>query len=112
MSNPDFGQFLLKHPLSRFSLYTDMQAATIIELGERILNDMDNGLFRETKGSEPKGVDGTVFNKVYGLFWIWVLGSYEVVRTMTQAKGCFSSECSQNLQQTEEDFVPSANALC
>jgi hypothetical protein len=102
VSNSDFGQSLVKRPLVRFSVYTDIQAATIVGLGEQILNEMDNGLIREPKGSEPKGVDGTVFNKVNGLFWIWVLGSYEVVRTMTQAKGCFSSNCSQNLQKLKK----------
>ena len=36
-------------------------------------------------------VDGD-FNLAYGRIWLWILGAYEVVRTMCQARICFSEE--------------------
>ena len=47
--------------------------------------------------STPKGNDGTVLNRVYGQFWLWVLAAYEIVRTMCQARACFSDRLAGRL---------------
>ncbi len=41
--------------------------------------------------------DANTINNVYGLFWLWTLGAYEVVRTMTQARSSFSATVHEKL---------------
>jgi hypothetical protein len=84
-SSIPFDDYVVKHPLVRFSVYTEIQSSTILELGKQILSDMDDHLC--TGG---RSVDGPTMNRVNGSFWLWVLGAYEIVRTATQAKKCFS----------------------
>jgi len=35
--------------------------------------------------------------RVYDLFWLWVLGAYEVVRTMSQNEECFASPVQEKI---------------
>jgi hypothetical protein len=39
------------------------------------------------------------------LMWLWVLGAYEVVRTMTQAKSCFSSRTHGALASLKHELA-------
>ncbi len=38
------------------------------------------------------------------LMWLWVLGAYEVLRTMCQAYECFAAEYLQRLSTTKVEF--------
>lgn len=74
-----FDEYLAARPLMNFSYYTNMQV--------EILNKMEStiaDMFANRK-------DAYVINDIYGSFWLWTLGAYEVVRTMSQAESCFSS---------------------
>ena len=66
--------YIRENPLLTFSLYTPVQIKILIGMGEEIecLLDKDE------------------FLKSYGLFWLWLLGAFEVVRTMHAAKSRFS----------------------
>ncbi len=90
-------QTLIENPLMGFSVYSDSQVKTLQTLGKEILSLMDNAI---TEGQ----VKGKFFQKVYGLFWLWVLGVYEVTRTMTQAKICFSEQFLANLQPLKKQI--------
>jgi len=83
-------QMLSQEPLILFSLYTAVQVRTLQRVGRDLSSLLDS-----TIGCEP--VDGESFNRAYGLFWLWVLGGYEVTRTMCQARACFSEELSMKL---------------
>jgi len=42
-------------------------------------------------------VDGGRVERAESLMWFWLLGAYEVVRTMHQAKACFSERLVREL---------------
>ncbi len=46
---------------------------------------------------EEGRVDSEAFDRVYGQFWLWVVGAFEVVRTMAGAKACFSQRVKDEL---------------
>src|SRR5258705_7882429 len=83
-------RMLTQEPLILFSLYTAGQVRTLQNVGRELFSLLDF-----TIGSEP--IDGESFNRAYGLFWLWVLGAYEVTRAMCQVKACFSQELSMKL---------------
>lgn len=66
-------------PLIRFSLYTAVQVQSLKNVGEEIV-----GLSKDW--TEAK----TDYRRVYDLFWLWILGAYEVLRTMDAHKDCFA----------------------
>jgi len=83
-------RMLDKEPLILFSLYTAGQVRTLQDVGKELLSLLESTIV-------PKSIDGASFNRAYGLFWLWVLGAYEVTRTMCQAKACFSRDLSMKL---------------
>jgi len=91
-------EMLNQNPLVAFSLYTDIQCRTLQILGEEILACLDAGI--EPDGGTGRGTicNGEVIDRGYGQFWLWVLGTYEVVRTMCQAEQCFSQPVADNLR--------------
>lgn len=72
-------RILETNPLLRFSLYTDAQLHALNDVGNEIV-----GLCADWPD------DMTNHHRVYNLFWLWVLGAYEVVRTMDQHRSRFS----------------------
>jgi hypothetical protein len=42
-------------------------------------------------------VDNELSYKAYGHFWLWVLSSFEISRTMCQYKHCFSPQLSERI---------------
>lgn len=89
-------------PLVIFSVYTDIQCTVIRKLGQSILAALDQGI-REEDGKTS--VDGEMFNRVYGDFWLWVLGAFEIVRTMEGAKECFSPRLQDELRTFKRKIV-------
>lgn len=79
----DVDDVLNQKPLLRFSIYTACQADSL----ERVSQNLTN-LSQNWPSGEP--IENVL--EYNDLFWIWVLGAYEVVRTMSQHKDCFSSE--------------------
>jgi hypothetical protein len=83
-------EMLNQNPLIGFSVYTQIQVRTLSAFGQEILDLLDSSM---AEGS----MDGQAFNRAYGMFWLWLLGAYEVTRTMCQAKSCFTAELSTKL---------------
>lgn len=79
-----------QNPLIRFSVYTHIQVCTLSTLGREILALLNSSI---AEGS----ADPQASNRAYGMFWLWLLGAYEVTRTMCQAKSCFTAELSTKL---------------
>ena len=67
---------LLACPLVKFSFYTKIQSKIIIRLGDEIIG-LSNKAFIENNA-----IDGSCFKEIYGKFWLWVIGAYEIIRTM------------------------------
>ena len=84
-------RLLRENPLIAFSVYTHIQADITRGLGRDVARTLDAAFGQQTS------VDGGAFNRAYGQFWLWVLAAYEVVRTMSQWKACFSDRFAAKL---------------
>lgn len=70
---------LNENPLILFSIYTQTQVKVVVELGKEL-----KLLTRNWESGQIKD-----FPYAYGRFWLWILGAYEVLRTMDQHTKCF-----------------------
>lgn len=90
--DPVIVKHFTEHPLSAFSLYTEVQFRVLKEVGKNVIDSLDNA-FKDShlEGETLHGFDPNEINKAYGLFWLWVLGAFELIRTMSGANKCFKS---------------------
>ena len=95
-------RMLDENPLLVFSCYTHGQKEILDELGAEIVALLDNGILAREDGRVV--VDGRFFKQAYGKFWLWVLGAYEMVRTMDQAKSCFTQSLAGEINQLKKQL--------
>jgi hypothetical protein len=63
-----------------------------------IIENLDNGF-------SGQSIDGGRVERAESLMWLWLLGAYEVVRTMHQAKECFSERLVQDLSGLKQTLT-------
>jgi hypothetical protein len=97
-SDPIIEDMLNKNPHVVFSIYTDVQSRTIRQLGRDIVTCLEDGITTDDGSGKGTVCGGEVMNRGYGQFWLWVLGAYEIVRTMCQAEQCFSPALATELK--------------
>lgn len=76
-------------PLLLFSIYTLGQVEYLVSLGIELVEEMNswnNGAISD-------------FNNTYYRYWLWVLGSYEVMRTMDENNECFVESMRRAIKQ-------------
>jgi hypothetical protein len=74
------------NPISAFSVYSQVQVDFLIKYGDEISISLAEAMDGEV-------IDGKkLFNDVYGMIWLWILGAYEVTRTMDEASECFTDD--------------------
>lgn len=71
-------------PLITFSLDTHNQLDILLWLAQEIRTALDT-------------FDGSSFARQYSLSWLWVIGAYELTRTMSHVKSCFTDELGTKL---------------
>ena len=81
--NPSVEQMLYENPLTKFSIYTDIQVRIINQLGTKICTTISD--WKDV----TSGIDAATFDEAYGNFWLWVLGAFEIARTMDQSRTSF-----------------------
>jgi len=81
--NPTEEEELAREPLLKFSFYLSSRVIQLLDLGEEIKGKLDAGLSADR-------FDGRVLGNAGVLAWLWVLGAYELVRTMCQPQNAFS----------------------
>jgi hypothetical protein len=86
-----YSEILQQRPLIRFSVYTQMQ----VEAAERLGSDLTALLDSAIEGDV---LDGLSFQPIYSSFWLWVLATYEITRTMSEYKTCFSEPLASRIQ--------------
>jgi len=86
--NPTWEQVVEREPLMAFSHYLSGRINVLLDLADEILENLDQGF-------SPAFVDYRRVARAESLMWLWICGAYEVVRTMCQAKGCFSDRALQ-----------------
>lgn len=88
--NPTWEQIIEREPLMAFSHYLSGRANVLLNLADEIIDELDQGLSGAV-------VDGRRVERAETLMWLWILGAYEVVRTMCQAKDCLSDKAFHEL---------------
>jgi hypothetical protein len=93
-------QDILEHsPLLKFSLYTQIQFQAIQEIGEETLRSMT------WRPAPELGMSSSNLKRAYHLFWLWTLGAYEVIRTMSEHHDCFDSETAQKISEMKRELA-------
>jgi hypothetical protein len=82
-------------PLLIFSFYTVNQIGTLQSLGNEITEMLNASITVQENGE----IRFERFTKLYGQFWLWTLGAFEVIRTMASAKACFSDDAHSRLDK-------------
>ncbi len=93
--NPTWEQIVERDPVIAFSNYLSGRVHVLLAVADEIIANLDQG-FR------GKSVDGSRVGRAESLMWLWTLGAYEVVRTMCQAKNCFSDKLLSQLCQLKK----------
>jgi len=88
-------QLLEREPLMAFSFYLSGRVLVLCDMADEIVSNLDQGF-----SVEP--ANGGVIGRADMLMWFWLLGAYEVVRTMHQAKQCFSERLAMDLQDLKK----------
>lgn len=96
--NPTEDQIIERDPLIAFSFYLSGRVNVLCAFADEIVDNLDKGFSSEC-------VDGERVERAESLMWLWVLGAYEVVRTMYQAKQCFSERLAQELRDLKNQLA-------
>jgi len=85
-----------------FSLFTQVQVEALILLKMDIFELLDKSMFID-EGQNTIII--SYFNKASGLFWFWVLGAFEITRTMNEGKSCFTSEAHNKISNIKKTLT-------
>ena len=91
LKNPSPAEMDLRDPLSTFSFYLSGRVNVLCGFADEIIENLDEGFLASS-------VDGGRISRAESLMWLWILGAYEIVRTMVQAEKCFSPEALKKLR--------------
>jgi hypothetical protein len=93
--NPTADQVFEREPVSAFSFYLSGRVNVLIAFADEIIANLE-------KGFSGQMIDGERVERAESLMWLWLLGAYEVVRTMHQAKHCFSGRVAGDLEHLKK----------
>ena len=93
--NPTWEQIVERDPLISFSHYLSGRVHVLLAIADEITENLDGGFSGQI-------VDGGQVGRAESLMWLWTLGAYEVVRTMCQAKTCFTQPTFDELNQLKK----------
>jgi hypothetical protein len=81
-------------PLSRYSFYLSGRESCVRSHGEEVLDNLDRAFGQR--------IDVERLTRAEMLFWFWLLGAYEVVRTMTHTSDCFADHYVGHLKNLKK----------
>ena len=90
--DPTWEQIVERDPLIAFSFFLAGRVHVLFDVAGEIIENLDQGFLEAP-------VNGDRIARAESLMWLWILGTYEVVRTMCQAKDCFSERALDQLMQ-------------
>jgi hypothetical protein len=88
----NFDKFVSENPILDFSFYSHTQLKIVQELSDEILKSLDSAFSEDI-------IDASEINVAYGKFWLWVLGAYEIVRTISQTEKCFTESIYESISE-------------
>jgi|ERR1700722_3655261 hypothetical protein len=96
--NATWEESVEREPLIAFSHYLSGRVNVLCSFADEIIENLDKGFCGQC-------VDGRSVDRTESLIWFWLLGAYEVVRTMHQAKACFSEQLVQDLTSLKKTLA-------
>jgi hypothetical protein len=81
--NPTEEEMFTREPLMAFSFYLSGRNNVLLSLSDEIIDNLDKGLAGPI-------IKGDFVDRASTLLWLWTLGAYEVIRTISQATESFS----------------------
>jgi hypothetical protein len=96
--NPTWDQVVEREPLMEFSHYLSGRVNVLLAVADEIVENLDTGFAEEC-------INGGQVERAESLMWLWMLGAYEVVRTMSQAKACFSDRAFDELSRLKKSLA-------
>lgn len=97
-SNQVWTEMIERDPLIAFSWYLAGRKNALLGIGNEVLTNLDEAF-------SDSGVDGCRLERAESLLWLWTLGAYEIVRTMDQAKRCFSARVQAQLRALKTELA-------
>lgn len=99
-------EFDSQFPLAKYSFYAFGRVQVLMSVREEIIKELDLAY------QDSHSLLAEHIIRAESLSWLWVLGAYEVVRTMSQAKQCFSERAQVALGGIKKELskvrMPSA----
>lgn len=96
--NPTEDQSLEREPLLAYSFYLNGRVHALMHIASEIEEALDLGF-----GSTL--VHGGLVGRADTLMWLWILGAYEVMRTMCQSPGCFSEQALTRFKSMKKSLA-------
>lgn len=93
--NPTWEQIVERDPLMAYSHYLSGRVHVLLAIADEVVENLDAGFSAEC-------VDGGRLVRAESLMWLWILGAYEVVRTMCQSKTCFTQSALDELLELKK----------
>lgn len=88
--NPTWEQEVAREPLLAFSFYLSGRVNVLRSFADEVEDHLDRARTSEY-------IDFGEIERAGSLMWLWILGAYEVVRTVSQAKSCFAKTFLERL---------------
>jgi hypothetical protein len=86
------------HPLISFSVVSHIQFQILLDFGNDTESLLNKCVIHEGE------VNGQFLNKTYGQIWFWVIGAYELVRTLHQRNEMFDEESKVKLRELKSEL--------
>ena len=99
MANAHEFDMLDRNPLMKYSFYASGRIEVLISVRKEIIGELDLA-FQHAKSLKFEHI-----HRAEWLSWLWVLGAYEVVRTMLQAKHCFTEDFTASLIELKKELA-------
>lgn len=95
--NPTKEEILEREPLIAFSFYLSDKNNLLLHLSDEIIENLDKGF--------GTNIDTKIIGDASSWVWFWTLGAYEVVRTISQAKICFSDTFITKIHELKKQLA-------
>lgn len=93
--NPTWEQMVERDPLIAFSHFLSGRVQVLFAISDEVIENLDGGFSKQA-------IDYGRIIRAESLMWLWILGAYEVVRTMCQANACFNQQVLDELIQLKK----------
>lgn len=96
--DPTEQQIFERDPVSFFSFYLSGRVNVLSAFADEVIENLERGF-------SAHRIDGESVVRAESLVWLWLLGAYEVVRTMHQAKSCFRARVAGDLGSLKKQLA-------